>query len=68
MPGYLTDTSGLRSKSNKLAENSQVSIESNSGISRISTGYQSGINASCTPDIMSCHPLLKMPKEPVPLG
>jgi len=38
----------------KIAENSQVLTESNSRISRISTGYQPDIKG---PDIMSCHPL-----------
>ena len=32
--------------------------ESNSQISRISTGYQLDIKAFCTRDIMSCHPLV----------
>ena len=37
-------------KSWKIVENSRVPTESNSPISRISTGYQPDIKAFCTPD------------------
>ena len=41
----------------KIYEDSHVSPEYNSRISRISIGYQPDIKAFCAPVIMSCHPL-----------
>jgi len=53
--------SGLRVK--KITENSHVSTESNSRISRRSTRYQPDIKTFRTPDITRCHPSGKVGQE-----